>query len=250
MRRAVFLALLGTLALVRPTSAQERIHPARLTIAPVLGIRAPLARDQRTTVVIPSLLPVVVDLGPDRGSGEVAGLEADLRLAGPIGVSAGFLYSAGDPFGVLLQGEEGVLAQISADGPTLWFLHADVSFRLPDIRVEKEWRAPRIIPAGYLVAGPARVRQDYGGSLLALSKDDVEESWAIHVAYRAQLPLGLRHLVLQASVEDYVPFWDRTHERARLGRLIDLQADRVLSTQVAYNRTHIPMLNVGLALRF
>ncbi|HEV2146356.1 MAG TPA: hypothetical protein VGR37_02975 [Longimicrobiaceae bacterium] len=250
MARPILFALLGLLGLAFAAPAQERVSPARLTLAPVLGVRTPLARDQRTTVVVPSLLlPAVVELGPDRVAGGVAGVEADLRLVGPVGVSGGFLYTAGDPIGVLLLTDDGVLAHISAEGPSAWFFHADLSVRLPDMKVDEDWPTPRVIPAGYLVAGAARIRQEFGGSVLALADDDVEESWGMHLAYRAQFPVGSRNLVLQASLEDYIPFWNRDHERARLSRAIELHSGRALATGVAYNRTHIVMLNLGLALR-
>jgi hypothetical protein len=250
MRRASSLALLVLLALPALSRAQERVPPARLTVAPVFGIRQSLLRSQRTTVVVPSaLLPAVVEVDPDREAGGVAGVEADLRLLGPIGLSAGALYSDGDPFGILLQADEGVLAQLSVAGPTVWFYHADLSFRLPDVKVDAEGPAPRAIPAGYLVFGAALVRQDFEGTALSLPGEDVAEHRGLHVGYRAQFPVGVPRLALQASVEDYVVVWDRALERARLQRAVELQTGRVLSAGSAFGRTHIPMLNVGLALR-
>lgn len=255
MLRALRQVLVGILVIppltTLPAHSQERVPPARLTLAPVLGIRTPLSLDQRTTVVVPSrFAPVVVDLASDRGNGGVAGVEADLRLIGPVGIAGGVLYSADDPFGVLLESEGRVLAQVSVKGPSVWFAHADLSLRLPDVEVDERWPTPRVLPAGYLLAGPAWIRQDFEGSALALAPSDVEESWGVHLAYRAQFPIGSPHVVIQASIEDYIPFWNRSRAQARIGRVIDeLQTGSVLGTQMVYNRTHVVMFNVGLALR-
>lgn len=246
--------LLGVLVLSLSTAlsarAQERVPQARLTLAPVLGIRTPLSLDQRTTVVVPSRrAPAVIDLSSDRSTGGVAGVEADLRLIGPVGVAGGVLYSAHDPFGVLLQSEGRILTQFSVQGPSVWFAHADLSVRLPDAKVDEQWPTPRVLPAGYLLAGPAWIRQDFEGSALALSPNDVEESWGVHLAYRAQFPIGNPNLVVQASLEDYIPFWNRSRAQARIARVIEAQTGSVLTTQLPYNRTHVVMINLGLALR-
>jgi hypothetical protein len=251
LRRPLIGVLAALVTCALPAHSQERVTSARLTLTPLLGYRTPLALDHRTTVVVPSEEdPVVVDLSTDRGSGGVAGVELDLRLAGAVGVTGGVLYSADDPFALLLESEERVLAQLSVQGPSILFTHADISVRLPDVRLDEMWPTPRALPAGYLFAGPAWIRQDFTGSPLALSEDDVEESWGVHLGYRAQFPIsGTRHLVLQASLEDYIPFWNRSRGQARIARVVEQQTGNVLSTQLAYNRTHVLMLNVGLALR-
>lgn len=249
-RRLVVLIVLfvHTAALGAQDRAPVAMRQARLSITPLVGLRTPLLTARTTPVIVAgSLIPAAVSLQPQRGAGATAGAEVDLYLGGRAGVTGAFLYTNPDPIVLTTQPVQNIVSQLRINGPSVWFARAGVSYRLP----EAEWIEGTVLPAGYLMVGPALVRQDFTGSALRLGgEDDTLDSWAVHLGYRALFPIGSPNFAIQVTLEDYVPFWNRAGEEERLERILTFEPGTVVSADFGYDRPHILMLNVGLALRF
>lgn len=253
-RAVVLLAGLALAPAAALAQAPPGLPSARLTITPLLGVRASLIANGTTTVVVPGgggpgddiVFPVVVDFEREREAGALTGLEADLRIAGRVGVAGAVLYTNADPLLVTREVGSGVVTQLRVDGPSVWLARLGLSYRLPEL--EGKRGAP--FPAGFLLVGPAAVRQDYWGTLLELGDEPTVDSWAVHFGYRGQFPIGVSGLAFQLSVEDYVPLWNRRGERVRVERLLDLEPGTVLTSDLRYGATHIPVFQTGIAFRF
>lgn len=245
---AVVVALLSGV----PARAQEaeprpaRVEDARLSVTPLVGVRSALLSGRTTPVIVAGALrSTAVRLEPERGAGGVGGVEVELRLAGRLGATGALLFSNPDPFLLTTQAESRTVTQLRVSGPSLRVARAGLSYRLPDVDAEYA----HVLPAGYLLVGPARVRQDFRESVLELPGEEPLDSWAVHLGYRALFPIGSPRLLLQASLEDYVPFWNRRRERERVERILSLEPGTVLSADLGYDRHHVLMLHLGLALR-
>lgn len=258
MKRLPVLVLTALTALHSPVAAQqgESVSRTRLSVTPLLGVRGSLLTDHATPIIVRgALASSAILLEPQRGSSAIAGAEADLRLAGRVGITGALLYSNADPLVLTTRHDSHLVSQVRLNGPSVWLARAGVSYQLPELNREMaEWLAEEgATPAGYLMVGPALIRQDFRNSSFDLpALQSRVDSWAVHVGYRAVFPLGTPNLALQAVLEDYVPFWNRQGEQRRIEHILGLEPgdSHVMTADFGYNRSHVPMLTVGLALRF
>lgn len=250
----LLISLLGLPALAPRLSAQEDPSPkileaprSRLVITPLLGARVPLLAERQERVVVPGeLLPLPVLFETRGAGGGVAGVEAELRLIGPVGIAAAFAFTNPDELLLKVETPNRALLQVPYRGPSVWFSRVDLVYRLPDPEPDK--RSYR--PAAYVSVGPARVREMFGDAVLALAGEDVVDSWALHMGAKAILPFGSRHVLFHVGLEDYATFWNpHDAERVRVERALRLQPGTLVDLSLGTNRTHVLMANIGLSFR-
>jgi hypothetical protein len=226
----------------------EHVPRARLSITPFIGWRAPIAQDRREAVIVPgALVPLAVELETRHVGSGVAGLEAELRLFGPVALAGAVAYSNPDNRILSAETPAGTFTQVSIRGPAVWFGRAGLSLRLPEPVPD----ARRYRPAGFVMFGPALVREDYGQTTLALpDSPDRVDNWALHMGARGVFPVGARGVYLLLSFENFATFWDpEDPERARIERAMELQPGTLLNASLGANRTHLLMASFGLSLR-
>jgi hypothetical protein len=242
------LTLAGLLALSSPAVGQDpgQLPMARFTITPFVGVRVPFTSSRQAEVIVAGEdEPFVFGFDEERGGGATAGIETALRLAGPFSLAGSFMYAGSDDILLVTQVED-ALTQLEVDGPSVWFAKVGVSYRLPDPNPDTR----RFHPAGYLTAGPALVRENYGDSPLGFEEESVN-SWAINVGARAVQALGSRNAAFFLGFDDYVTFWNTDDfERQRIERFLRLQPGTILNADFDYDRSHILMLQAGVSLRF
>lgn len=222
---------------------------ALFTVTPYFGLRSPLVSQRRATVVLPGLVPVVVDLSGERVGGGIAGAEAELRLFGPIGIVGSFAASNPDGILVTTQTESGALSQVEVDGASVYFARAALSYRFPEPDDPDGLRKYR--PAAYIAVGPALVREEYGEGVLSLGDSgDRVDNWALAISLKGVQPLGTPRIALHLGLEDYVTFWNPDDdERRRIEQFLSLQPGTVLNADFDYDETHIIMVHLGISFR-
>lgn len=229
-------------------TAPERVRNARISITPLIGWRVPIAQDRREALVVPGRLsPLAVELQTRHTGNGIAGLEAELRLFGPVGIAGALAYSNPDNRILVAETPQGALTQVAFRGASLWFARAGLSFRLPEpVPDRRDYR-----PAAFLVVGPALVREDYGDASLALPDGrDRIDSWALHMGVMALFPIGAPGVYLRLGVENYATFWNpHDAERRRVEQAMQLQPGTLLNASLGANRTHVVMASFGLSLR-
>jgi hypothetical protein len=231
-----------------PWSAPSHVPEGRLSVTPFIGLRAPIAQDRREVVIVPGeLIPLAVAVESRPAGGGVAGLEAELRLAGAVGVNAALAFSNPDNRILSAETPAGAFTQVSFRGPSLWFARAGLSIRLPE--ETPDTRSYR--PAAYLTLGPAVVREVYGDAALALpDRDDRLDSWALHMGVRAVMPIGMPGVFVLLAAENYATLWNpHDAEGARVERAMQLQPGTLLNASLGANRTHVLMVSLGLSFR-
>lgn len=247
--RVLSLMLAAFLGSVSVSSAQEYrieverpgVEAHRVMIAPVLGIRGPLLGSRTlAAVAVGDLLASRFEWGSARSSGPATGVEVDLRLVGSVGLSAMGLYLGADDVALLTEVNDRVVSEMLLGGPEVWVAAAGLSVRLLD-------EFP-FAPAGYLVVGPALIRQDYSGSVFDVTGLERRvDSPGMWLGYRALFPIGMSDTALSVVLEDVVPFWSRDGEFDRLQQAADLTE---ASTSIGLRgATHLPMLRIGVAFR-
>lgn len=222
---------------------------AFFTLTPYVGLRSPLLSDRTTTIVLPGAIPRAFELQSERRGGGIAGAEAELRF-GAVGLVGAVAVSNPDQFLVTSQTSNGTIAQTRADGPSVYFARAGVSYRFTDPGDEEGMRRYR--PAAYISVGPAVVRQDYDGGVLSLDDDDdTIDSWALAISLKGVQTLGTDRLAVHFGLDDFVTFWDQNDARQqrRLEQFLDVRPGTVLDANFDYDETHILLVHIGLSFR-
>jgi hypothetical protein len=230
-------------------SDEPRTVPnAILAITPYFGLRSPLLSDRRTTVVVPGDFPRAFDLRGEHTGGGIAGAEAELRF-GAVGIVGALAVSNPDKFLITSETPQGAIAQMHAEGPSVYFARAGISYRFPDPGDEDGMRKYR--PAAYITIGPAVLREDYSDGALSLpDEDDTIDNWALAVSLKGVQTLGTNRLAVSFGIDDYVTFWDQDDaERRRLERFLNLAPGTVVDAAFDYDETHIIMVHLGLSFR-
>jgi hypothetical protein len=258
MHRLTVVAAATLLVSTSPLSAQtpplyesdepRTVPNAVLAITPYFGLRSPLLSDQRTTVVVPGDFPRAFDLQGQHAGGGIAGAEAELRF-GAVGIVGSLAVSNPDKFLITSQTPQGAIAQMHADGPSVYFARAGISYRFPDPGSEDGMRKYR--PAAFITIGPAVLREDYRDGPLALpNADNTIDNWALAISLKGVQTLGTNRLAVHFGIDDYVTFWDQDDaERQRLERFLNLAPGTVIDAAFDYDETHIILVHLGLSLR-
>lgn len=241
----VGLLILGSVLQAAAQEAPRRVVPqGRLWITPIAGLRSPYVAGGREEVVVPgNVFPVVFDREPRRITGGAIGVEADLRVAGRLGITGGVLLTGGDPLLLTRQTPPGALGSVAISGPAVTVAKLGMSYRLPDVT------RGGILPAGLLVASAARVERDYSGTLLGTGEDERQVSWGGILGYRALWPIGSSRVFLHTALEDMIVLWETEAEASRLESVLDLPGGTLVSADFDYDRTHVLMFTVGLTVR-
>lgn len=248
MRRSCILALAALVAYPALASAQESpaLPHARVSITPFVGARVPFRMDRTLVFSAPGEEERMVFVAEDeRGGGAAVGGEVDVRVWGPLGVSGSVLYSgAANRYVTFLDEEDEVQQQIWA-GPSVTFARVSVSYRLPDPDPDRR----RFHPAGFLMAGPAVVREQFSDvSDLTGVRDEAVNNFAIAVGVKAVQAIA-PNVAFQLGFEDYITPWN-VAERERRGDAAFGGTGVLAESEFTYSRSNIFVLHAGLALRF
>lgn len=259
MHRLTVVAAATLLASASPLSAQtsplyddpepRSVPNAFFTLTPYVGLRSPLLSDRTTTIVLPGAIPRAFELQSERRGGGIAGAEAELRF-GAVGLMGSLAVSNPDQFLVTTETPQGAITRTQAEGPSVYFARAGVSYRFADPGDEDGMRKYR--PAAYIALGPAVVRQDFDGTALSVpGEDDTIDSWALAISLKGVQTLGTNRLAVHFGIDDYVTFWDQddSRQQRRLERFLDLRPGTVLDANFDYDETHVILVHLGLSFR-
>lgn len=245
-------ALFGLLLSPAAGSAQrpETGPGPRLSVTPLVGYRIPYQATGEMALFQRDGSTSFLQSRERRGGGMTVGIEAELRLFGPVGVSGSFLHaeSAENQVEQLVQTDDYSTEWAGPTrSPTVQFIKAGLVFHLPERSPEMQRRP---ISAS-LSVGPAVVREvqlpdpvppDYPQAS-PVHWDPVNH-YAVNLAARMVLPLGSDLLALRVGVEDYVTFWN-------VGELNRQTVQRFGgSADWTYGRYHLFMVHGGISLRF
>jgi hypothetical protein len=251
MRRRTALALLTLSCLAAPLAAQEVIvpAPARVGISPFIGWRVGFA----------SAGDQLLAIGPDTtiytfeervGGAPAYGGSLDVRVVGPVGLSAGILYSPSAERLVMIERRGLTTIEETEGSGSLTMGRAGVSIHLapprPDVRQYRPWAD--------LLLGGAWIREDPIDLVdFPPAVTQPIRHWGLVFGFQGGLPFGLwdQHLGLQFGAEDYVVFWnEREYDRRNLLILDEGAGGLETVARLSVRPTHVLLLRLGLSLRF
>lgn len=234
----VALALVGILG-ANHSAAAQGVNDYRVMFTPIIGVRGAVqSGGDRVGVAVGDLVASRFEWGSKAGGGIAVGGEIDIRFLGPLGVAGMGLYLGADDIRYLTEVNRRVVSEGFWRGPEVAVVAAGLSIELPGLAEG---------PAGFLMFGPALVRQDYSGSVFNVSSlDPAVDSYGAWIGYRGLFETGVPWAAFSLTVEDIVPFWDRSEEGARLRS--------VLGSEIPFDgglggAGHLPMARIGIAIQ-
>jgi hypothetical protein len=253
MRFGVF-ALAGLLALPAAAAAQndggfaseppaDLVPYTRFAVTPWIGFRGPYGSGDYFVFTESG---DQFQLFENRGGSAAIGLDAAMRITGPLNVVAGVGYSGSDHNDLDVLDEDGVVTRFRADGPEVWFVKAGLQYRLPDPIPDNR----RFHPAAYVTVAPAMVWMDWPD--FEGFDDDVTGSsshFAINIGVDAVANLGSRGLALSFTVEDYLTFLDEDRIRLRDEVLLGEFFEEPVEINYDESTNNILLLRAGLSWR-
>lgn len=248
------LAMAGLLALPAAAAAQndgafgsepppELVPYTRFAITPWIGFRVPYGSGNYFVFTESG---TQFRLDEDRGGGAAVGLDAALRIAGPVNVVAGVGYSGADQNELNILDEDGNLLTFQSDGPEVWFVKAGVQYRLPDPIPDNR----RFHPAAYITVAPALVFMDWPE--FEGFDDNVNgntRNFALNIGFDAVTNIGTRGLALSFTVEDYLTFLDEDRIRVRDETLLGEFFEEPVVIDYDESTNNILVLRAGLSWR-
>ena len=217
---------------------------SRFSVTPWIGFRVPYGVGDYFVFTETGGEQFVID--EDRGGGAAVGINAEMQVAGPLNVIAGFAYSAADEDRVNVSTSEGLLFSEIIDGPEMWFLKAGVSYRLPDPIPDDR----RFHPAAHLFVAPAIVWMDWPDF------EGVDDSAVTGTSRHFALNLGAdiftrlnSRLALNLAVEDYITFFDQDRVRERDVIISGSRFEDNVAIDYDFNSANVLMLRMGVTWR-
>jgi hypothetical protein len=230
MKKAALLAAL-LLSVPQLASAQGDDAPARplLTVSAYTGARAPFT----------SAVSVFVPGGgygarQERSGSALLGVDARLRVRGPIGVVGGGVYSRTGQLQYFVT--DTILGQApdwsTQSNDAMWFAKLGLSARFESPRSITDSRAR---PATDLVAAAAVVRE-------------FDELYpALNLGFQGSLPVAPR-VEFMLGLDDYLVFWDRDRLTPPIASVVgrfETDLDRVV---LNYSTSNIFQLRAGVSV--
>lgn len=231
------LPLVLLLALATPGAAQRDAAPSadRFAVTVFTGARVPY----NTGFVTLSDLDgeTLFSVSEQRGGAPLIGADAELRLAGPLHLLVGGIFTRTGISDFFVDRSPGFRdsteLSVRFSDETL-FARAGLSARFQ--------AAPR---AGESRPGPATDLFAAGGVVRRLETDHP----AVNVGFRGAFPLARPGVEVVVGVEDFFVFWDND-------ALVPVMADVLRPTEdpvrldFLYDTSHVVLLRAGLSLRF
>ena len=248
------LAMAGLLALPSAAAAQndggfasepepELVPYSRFAVTPWVGLRVAYRSGNYFAFTENG---TQFQLDEDRGGGAAIGLDAALRVLGPLNVVAGMGYSSADQNELNVLDEDGTLRTFQSDGPEVWFVKAGLQYRLPDPMPDNR----RFHPAAYITVAPALVFMDWPD--FEGFEDNVTGSarhFALNVGFDAVTNVGSRGLALSFTIEDYLTFVDEDRVRLRDEALLGAFFEEPVVIDYDESTHNILLLRAGLSWR-
>lgn len=235
MRTALFVALLLSLHL--PAAAQLDPVPARsrVSITAFSGVRVPYGTGY-VTLVDPDGTPLF-SVTERRGGNALLGLDAEVRVAGPIHVLIGGIYSRTGISEFYREREAGFRDtadfRVRFDDETLFArLGASARFGTP-------------LQAGEARRGPATDLFAAAGLVRQLNTSHP----AVNAGFKGAFPVGRDGLEFVVGLEDFLVFWNQDALAPVFSDLLR-PADDPVGVQILYDTSHVLLLRAGLTLRF
>ncbi len=241
MRRRIAVALAAALALPVVASAQDIAPPPqqRFTISPFLGYA--FTYHQKGTVRFTDPKGTsVADYVRDVGGGVMPGISVEYQATHRFGFSAAGAYSR--------RGEESLstdfveVAPLFSPGGSLWFARAAVTLDLyesdDDVRMFK--------PTAQVSVGPALVREVPAVETGRLASN----SFAVHAAVAAELPLPWKGFSFRGAFEDYMTYLPSAEVAIQLGTDVSQQLGQAYGAELSGGATHLYVVRAGLSYHF
>ena len=250
------LALLGLLALPPAAAAQdrpllanepppERLPETRFSITPYLGVRIPFNTGDQV---------VFLDGGDqfrfssERGGSELVGLNAEMRLRGPVSLVLGGAYSGRGSDILTVLGQDSSVVEFELDGPAIWFAKAGVTVRLPDPIPDSR----RFHPSAFVTVAPSLVFLDWAD--VDGAPDDFNDSshhFGLNLGIDAVTRLGSsERWAFTVGLEDFVTFWDTDALVARDQAIGEVVTGEPVAIDYDYGTSNILTLKLGVSYRF
>ena len=252
MKRFALTLAAGLLALPAVAGAQTRPvyapepHPQQLphsrwAITPFIAARVPY---NTGTFYVTGANGADLQVEEEREGSPAVGLNADLYLRGPFGVTAGVAFSGArqDIFTYGTPGDSLPEGRFITDAPSMWFAKAGITARLPDPRPDDR----RFHPSAFVTVAPALVFMgEHAGR-------ESTRHFALNLGADATARIGRSGFAFQLGLEDYITFWDteRFLERdaSRFGGEPRFEGEAV-SIDYNYSTANIIMARFGISYR-
>lgn len=230
----LLLPLLGAPALAAAQLDPEPVHP-RFAVTAYTGAR--VSYNTGFVAVLDAEGAPLYSTTERRGGGALLGLDAEMRLVGPLSVLAGATYSPGGISSYYLGREPGFRDtadfRVRFTEETL-FARAGLSMRLQAPPRVGETR-PR--PATDLFAAAGLMRQFES------------EHPAANFGFKGSYPVLTRGLEVVVGIEDYLVFWDEDAISPLLADVLRPSEDPV-GIDLLYDTSNVVLVRAGLAFRF
>ncbi len=172
-----------------------------------------------------------------RGGGALLGLDASLRVAGPLAVVVGGSYGPAGISSYYVDRDPGFRDtadfRVRFTGETI-FARAGLSLRLQG---SSEAGEARLRPATDLFAGAGMVRQ-LGGN-----------HPAANFGFRGAFPLARRGMEFTVGLEDYLVFWDEETLAPRMADLLR-PSEEPVGAELLYDTSSVLLVRAGFSFRF
>ena len=253
--RSRVLALAGLLALPTLAAAQGgslptlpnpyQLAPARFTITPFVGVRVPYTTGDEYLSTQSQGTYLVQE---ERAGGVMIGAELQGQVRGPLGVAGSLAYGGGGTTSITLTSQDGEQTPLTTSGPDMWMGKVGITYRLPEPRSDTR----RFHPAGFLVAGPARVRTNFDND------DDSGADWAKGTTnwgfnlgvHTATLIGSSQRFALHLGLEDFVTFWNTDRIAGRDAAVYGGFFDEDTAVRVDYSTSNVVLVRAGVSFRF
>ncbi len=252
MKRFALTLAAGLLALPAVAGAQTRPvytpepHPqqlphSRFAITPFIGTRVPY---NTGTFFVTGANGVDLRVEEEREGSPAIGVNADVFLRGPLGVTAGVAFSGAqqDIFTFGTPGDSLPEERFITDSPSMWFAKAGFTARLPDPRPDDR----RFHPSAFVTVAPA---------LVFVGEHAGQEStrhFALNLGADATARIGRSGFAFQLGLEDYITFWntERFLERdaSRFGSEPRFEGEPV-AIDYNYSTANILVARFGISYR-
>ena len=229
-------ALLAALLLCAPALANAQVGDAEprplLTVSAYTGVRAPFGGGF-ASVFVPSGGFLVRQ---ERTGSPVLGVDAKLRLRGPLSLVAGGVYSQTGQVQYFLS--DTTFSQpadwISQSTDPMWFGKLGLAARFERARSITDTRRG---PSTDLFAAAAVVRE-------------FEELHpALNLGFEGALPMA-RGVELVVGLEDYLVFWDQDRLAPAVADIVQgFQEEEIEGVVLHYSTSNIFQLHLGVSLR-
>lgn len=250
------LALLGLLALPATAAAQdrpllanepppERLPDHRFAITPYVGVRVPFNTGDQVIFLEGG---DQFRFSSERGGSGMVGLNAEMRLRGPVNLVVGGAYSGREQDVLTVVGQDSSVTLFELDGPAIWFAKAGVTVRLPDPIPDNR----RFHPSAFVTVAPSLIWLDWAD--IDGAPDDLNGSshhFGINLGIDAVTRLGATGgWALTLGLEDFITFWDTDALLVRDQAIGETVAGEPVTIDYDYSTSNILALRLGVSYRF